>query len=268
VFRRRVRLGRSLRELVHFRELIGTLAMRDIKSRYKQAVLGIGWAVVTPVLLMVVFTIFFKRVARVDTGAAPYALFSYLGLLPWTFFNSSVSTGGQSLVSNSALLNKVYSPREVFPIASVTVAGLDLAISTLVLGVLFVVYGYAPHATSVWVPLLFLVQLMFTLGLTFALSGLLVYVRDLRQAIPIVLQLGLFATPVAYGVDKIPESWQVAYAAVNPLVPVIDGLRRTVLYGQAPRMDLLLAGGATAFVVLVIGYLLLKRLETGFADVA
>lgn len=268
IFKRRVRFFAAIRELLGYRELIRTLAERDMKSRYKQAILGVGWAVVTPLLLMLVFTVFFKRVARIDTSPAPYALFSYLGLLPWTFFSSSVTNGGQSLVSNNALLNKVYCPREVFPIASMAVAGIDFAISTLVLGVLFAVYGYAPHAEAVWVPVLLAIQIAFTLGVTLALSGLLVYVRDLRQAIPMLLQLGLFATPVAYGIDKIPENWLGVYSALNPLVPVIDGYRRTILYGLPPQGRLLVPGAITAFVVLIVGYVLLKRLETRFADVA
>lgn len=267
-FKRRVRLLSSLAELWRARELVRTLAERELRARYKQAALGFAWAVVTPIILMVVFTVFFRKIADVDTGAAPYALFSYLGVLPWTFFTSSFTTGGQSLVINNALLNKVYCPREVFPLSGIAVSAVDLVISTSVLGVLFVIYGYAPRATSIWVPLLLLVQVAFTAGVTFATAGALVYVRDLRQLMPMVVQLGLFATPVAYGLEEIPENFHLIYSILNPLVPVIDGYRRTVLYGQAPQWDLLVPGAITSVVVLLAGYLLLKRLETGFADVA
>ena len=267
-FKRRIHLGASMRELFQSGELTRSLAERDLKSRYKQAVLGVGWAVVTPLLLMVVSSVFFQRVARVDTDPAPYALFSYLGTLPWSFFNSALSNGGQSLVANNTLLNKVYCPREVFPIAAVLVSAVDLAIATGVLGVLFVLYGYGPTATAVWVPVLLAIQVAFTLGVVFIFSGVLVYVRDLRQALPMILQVGLFATPVFYGVDKFPQDLLTLYATVNPLVGVIDGYRRTVLYGQSPDWSLVGPGAATSLVILIVGYLVLKRLETRFADVA
>ncbi len=268
LFRRRLRLRQSLRELWRSRELIRTLAEREIRVRYKQAVLGFLWAIITPVVLMIVFTVFLKRVARVDTGGVPYPLFSYLGLLPWTFFSSSLSQGGQTLVNNGNLLNKVYCPREVFPLASVIVASADTTISTGVLAILFAVYTYAPKETAIWVPLLLIVQVAFTVGVTLLISGALVYLRDLRQALPILLQLGLFATPVAWGIDFVPAQWRTVYAALNPLAPVIDGYRRTMLFGQAPQLDLLLPATVTAAVVLVGGYVAFKRLETGFADAA
>lgn len=268
LFRRRVHAWSSLRELWRARELIRTLAERELRARYKQAVLGFGWAIITPVALMVIFTVFFQRVARVNTGGAPYALFSYLGLLPWTFFSTSVSTGGQSLIQNIPLLNKVYCPREVFPIAYAAVAAVDTTLALLALLVLFPLTGFMPRATSVWAPLLVLVGTAFTLGVTLVVSALIVYLRDLRHTIPIVLQLGLFATPVAYGIDAIPRHLQLLYSALNPLAPVIDGLRRVVLAGEPPAWNLLAAGTATTILVLVLGYTLFKRLEAGFADVA
>ena len=268
-FRRRIRLGQLLAELWHSRELIRTLAEREIRARYKQAVLGFGWAVVTPLALMAVFTLVFQRVARFDTGNVPYPLFTYLGILTWTFFSASVSQGGQSLVQNVSLLNKVYCPREVFPIASVTVAAIDTAVALPALVLLFAVTGFAPKATSFWVPVLLLVQVAFTLGVTFVISAIVVYLRDLRHALPIILQLGLFATPVGYPMEQvIPDRFHGLYVAINPLAAVIDGYRRVVLYGVAPRTDLLLIGGAAALLFLVFGYLLFKRLEAGFADVA
>jgi ABC-2 type transport system permease protein/lipopolysaccharide transport system permease protein len=247
---------------------VATLAERELRVRYKQTVLGLAWAVLTPVTLMVVFTLFFQRVAQVDTGGAPYPLFAYLGLLPWTFFSTSVSQGGQSLVQNVQLLNKVYCPREVFPVASVAVAASDTAMALVALGALFLVNGFLPKATSAWVPLLLTIQVAFTLGIALVTSAVVVYLRDLRHALPIILQLGLFATPVAYGIEVVPEHLQSLYSAMNPLAPVIDGYRRTILLGQAPNWQLLLPGAVTAAVVLVTGYLAFKRLETGFADVA
>jgi ABC-2 type transport system permease protein/lipopolysaccharide transport system permease protein len=190
-------------------------------------------------------------------------------LLPWTFFSSSVNQGGQSLVTNSSLLNKVYCPREVFPASSCIVALIDMLISSGVLIVLFLAYGYAPKATSVWVPMLLLIQLAFVFGVTFAVSSVLVYFRDLRHALPLIIQLGLFATPVAWPIDKfVHAQWQPLYAALNPLAAVIDGYRRTVLYGQAPDWRLVWPAAISAGVILIGGFVLLKRLEPRFADVA
>lgn len=267
-FRRRIRPAEATRELLRARELLRTLAERDLRVRYKQAVLGMAWAVLSPVMLMLIFTLLFSRAIKVDTGGAPYPLFAYLGLLPWTFFSSSVSTGGQSLLANIPLLNKVYFPREVFPLAAVLVGAVDMAVASLVLGILFGSAGYAPRGTSYWVPLLLLVQLAFTTGATLVVSIVIVYLRDLRHALPIILQFGLLATPVAYGLQIVPARWRGLYAVVNPLGPVIDGYRRSVLLGQAPDLHLLAIAAASSAVVLCGGYLVFKKLETRVADVA
>ena len=218
--------------------------------------------------MMVVFTVFFKRVADVRTFGVPYPIFTYVALLSWTFFSGAVAKAAVSITQNLTLLNKVYCPREVFPISSVVTAGVDTVIATVILGVLFVIYQFAPHLATLWVPVLFLVQLAFTVGVALLVSSLVVYVRDIRQVLPMALQLGLFATPVAYGLEVIPRSWWPVYSALNPLAPVIDGYRRTVLFGQAPRLDLLAIAAGASVVLLVVGFLGFKRMETGFADVA
>ena len=267
-FRRRVGLRSALRDLWRARELIRSLTERQLRARYKQAALGLAWAVITPLVYMVVFTLFFSRVADVDTGGAPYALFSYIGLLPWTFFSTGVSQAALSLVSNMPLLNKVSCPREVFPLSSVAGAGVDTAIATLVLGVLFVVTGYAPRVTSYWVPVLLVIGVVYTTAVSLVMGVLTVYLRDLRHVLPILLQVGLFATPVAYGIEVVPADLRALYSALNPIAPVIDGLRRCVLEGVAPRTGLVLVGAVSSVVQLIVSYRLFKRLETGIADVA
>lgn len=267
-FRRKLHPVEAMRELWRARELLGTLAERDLRVRYKQAYLGAAWALITPVTLMVVFTVVFQRVAKIDTQGVPYPLFSYLGLLPWGFFSSSLSSGSSSLVSNNSLLNKVYCPREVFPLYNIVVAGVDTAVASLVLLLLFPIFGFAPKLTSFWVPLLFMVQLAFTIGVTLTFSALLVYLRDLRQVIPFFLQLGLFASPIAYGMNFIPSKYRLLYAFLDPLGPVIDGYRRAVLYGQSPNWRLLIPAACSAAAILAAGYAVFKRLETHFADVA
>jgi ABC-type polysaccharide/polyol phosphate export permease len=268
-FKRRIRLLASLREVWRRRELVRSLAERELRARYKQAVLGFAWAVITPLLLMLVFTLVFPRVAKVTTSGAPYPLFAYLGLLPWAFFSTSVSSGGQSILTNMTLLNKVYCPREVFPIASVGVAGTDSAMAVVVLCLLFVVTGFVPHPDVVWIPLLLGVQIVYTLGVTMVMSAVIVYLRDLRHTLPIILQLGLFATPVALSLnDLVPERWQPLYVAINPLAAVIEGYRQTILLGLPPDGQLTAIATVSSVLVLIGGYALFKRLETGFADVA
>jgi ABC-2 type transport system permease protein/lipopolysaccharide transport system permease protein len=269
-FHRRINISTALKELWDFRELTITLAERDLRVRYKQAALGIAWAVIAPVVLMIAFTLLLNRFAKVNTAGAPYALFSYLGLLPWTFFSSSVSQGGLSLISNNDLLNKLYCPREVFPIAGIADAAVDALIATCVLGVLFPITGFAPKAQVYYLPLLLIVLLMFTLAVTLAVAAVTVYARDLRLALPLAIQVGLFVTPVVYGASAISGSkaFLIMYSAINPLVPVIDGLRSTVLNGMAPNWISLGVGAATSLAYLLAAFRLFKRLETGMADVA
>lgn len=267
-FRPRTNLAGAVRGVWRARQLVRTLAERELRARYKQAVLGFAWAIVTPVALMVAFSLFLNRFADVPTRGVPYPLFAYVGLLPWTFFSAALSNGGGSLLANSSLLNKVYCPREVFPLAGVVVAGVDGATALLALVGLFLLFGVGPTAEAVWVPVLLAVQVAFTVGITLVFSVSIVYLRDVRHVLALVLQFGLFATPVAYGMEAVPERLRLVYSAVNPLAPVIDGYRRTILFGQAPRWDLLAAGSLTAVVVLVGGYAYFKRLEGGLADVA
>jgi ABC-2 type transport system permease protein/lipopolysaccharide transport system permease protein len=267
-FRRTLTPIRSLREFWHARELLWALTEREFQARYAQTLLGIGWALVTPILLMLVFMVFVNQVIDIDTHGAPYSLFVYLGLLPWTFFSSAVSRGGQILVFESSVLNKVRCPREVFPTSAITVALYDFALSVFVLGVLFLITGYDPRTTAIWVPLLLVIQIAFSAGVALGLSVVVVFVRDIAQAIPLLLQLGLFATPVAYDISAIPEQWQPVYAAINPLVGVIEGYRNTILYGLQPPWRLVIPSAISACVYLVGGYLLFKKLEAGIADVA
>jgi ABC-type polysaccharide/polyol phosphate export permease len=269
-FRRRVNLVSAAKELWAFRELILTIAERDLRVRYKQAVLGLLWAVIAPVVLMVAFTVLFNRFAKVNTDGAPYALFSYLGLLPWTFFSSSISIGGLSLVSNNELLNKLYCPREVFPIAAIADASIDALIATCVLVILFPITGFAPKAEVFYLPLFLIVLAMVTLGVTLAISSVVVYARDLSLVLPLATQVGLFVTPVVYATTSISSSktFLYAFSALNPLVPVINGMRATILNGHAPNWVSLGIGAASAMIYLLGGFTLFKRLETGMADIA
>jgi ABC-type polysaccharide/polyol phosphate export permease len=267
-FRRPVRPIAAVLELWRARELVRALVERQLRARYKQALLGFGWALIPPVTMMLVMTFFVSRAVTIETYGIPYPLFSYVALLAWNFFANTLAIASTSLLGNIALLNKVYCPREVFPVSSTITSGVDATIGLSVLALLFVVHGFVPKATSVWVPVLLVVLIAFTLGFSLTMSALVVYLRDLRHMVPMISQLGLLATPIAYGMNKIPPDLRVAYSVVNPLAPVIDGLRRTVLLGQPPYIDQLLAGATTSFILLAVGFILFKKLETGFTDVA
>lgn len=267
-FRRRLGPRAVVRDLWAKRMVLVTLAERDLRARYKQSFLGAAWAVMTPLFLMVVFNLFVRRVTTVTTHGVPYQLFSYVGLLPWTFYSSALTSGGQSLVGSQALLNKIACPREVFPLAQVATSAFNSLIAAGVLLVLFGVHGFAPRATAVWAPVPLAVLAAFTVGTTLFVSSVVVYVRDVRHALPIAMQLGLFATPVAYGMEAIPARWHDLYAVLNPLGPVIETLRRTVLFGVGPDWSQLGPAAAASLAWLVAGWAVFKRLEVGFADVA
>jgi ABC-2 type transport system permease protein/lipopolysaccharide transport system permease protein len=253
--------------LVRSRGIIWSLTVRDLRSTYSQEVLGLAWALLSPFALMVVFTFLANRLGGVSTGGVWKPLFFYVGLLPWTFFANALSGGGTSLVANP-LLNKVYAPREVFPIAKILSAIVTLLCASLALAVLFALDGTWPSGTSYWAPLLLLLLFVFTVGVTLFVAGVTVYLRDMRHALPLVLQLGLFFSPILFGLEEIPRQWRGVYVAVNPVGGVIDGLRRCLLYDQAPQLTYTLIAAGVALAWLFGAFMLFKRLETGFADVS
>ena len=266
-YRRGLRLGPALRALWGSRHLIANLAKRELRVKYSQAVLGLAWAILTPFVLMVVFSIFIPKVAKINTHGIAYPVYLYTGLLAWTFFSGAISSASAILIGNP-LLNKVYAPREVFTLATMGTSGIDALAASVILGGLFLIYGDYPQATSFWVPLLVLILVAFTVGVGLIVSSVTVYLRDLRHALPLMLQVGLFVSSVIVGLDRIPARYRTLYVSLNPVAMVIDALRRTVLYGRAPNFTYLGLGSATAFITLLLGYSLFKRLETGFADVS
>ena len=228
VFKRRLRPAQTARDLWAARELVRALAERDLRARYKQAVLGFAWAVLTPLALCGIFTLVFQRAVKIDTGGISYPLFAYVGLIVWQFFSNTMNQGALSLANNLSLLNKVYCPREVFPLATMIVASVDMLIGVGVLGLLFLATWTAPAATSLWVLPLLVIQFAFTYGVALILSVAVVYLRDVRHLLPIITQMGVFATPVAYPLARIPGRLQELYCGINPLGAVIEGYRREI----------------------------------------
>jgi lipopolysaccharide transport system permease protein len=262
----------SLRELWARREMIFTLAERDVRASYKQATLGIAWALITPIAYLVIFTLVFTRfthsVKSLDIGNIPYAVYAYPGILCWTYFSTSLSSGGNSMLSNVALLQKTYFPRACFPLSQMVEAALYSVIAFIPLGIVFGIYGFAPKVETLWIPLFVVIELAFTMGVVLAFSALVVHVRDLVQVMGLLLQMGMLATPVIWPFSKVHGSLQILYGLFNPLGPVIDNVRRTMLYGLQPHWSVVLAGAIGAAGYLVFGYVVFKRLEVTFADIA
>jgi ABC-type polysaccharide/polyol phosphate export permease len=265
-FKRRQSLRHQLWELWQFRAFGITLAERDLRSRYKQAILGFAWAVLTPLLLMLAFTLLFTKFAKVDSHGVAYPVYAYVALIPWTFFSSTVTGGASSMVGNLPLLQRIFCPRELFPLSTMLSAAVDALLSVFVLGILFAITGTVPQPETFYLVILIPLLVAFTLAVTLACAGLLVYFRDLRYALPLLLQFGLLATPVAYGFESV--SFALLYSALNPLAPIIDGFRRVILFGQPPDWAPLGIAATVTFAYLYGAYRLFKRLETGFADIA
>ncbi|MBN8639994.1 MAG: ABC transporter permease [Anaerolineae bacterium] len=254
-----------LRELWNYRDLIALLAWRDISVRYKQTVLGIAWAVIQPLFSMIIFSVFFGGLAQVPSDGLPYPVFSYAALLPWTFFANSLTQSSNSLVGNANLLSKVYFPRLVIPISS-TISGIvDFGIAFVVLLLLMLIYGILPTAAVVLLPFFLLLALVTALGAGLWLSALNVEYRDIRYAVPFLVQALMFASPVVYSSTLLEEPWRTLYG-LNPMVGVIEGFRWALL-GATPPGALLGLSAVAAVVLLVTGALYFRRMEKNFADV-
>jgi lipopolysaccharide transport system permease protein len=256
----------KLGELWTYRELVYFLIWRDIKVRYKQTVLGAGWALLQPLFTMLIFSLFFGRLAKVPSDGIPYPLFSFTGLVPWTYFANGLTQASNSLISNSSMIKKVYFPRLAIPIAKVLSALLDFGLSfILLLGMTFY-YGVHPSVRMLWVPVFLLLAMAASLGASFWLSALNVQIRDVEQILPFLVQIWLFATPIAYPSSLLPQPWRTLYG-INPMVGVVEGFRWALLGAKtAPGLMLLVSCIVTA-VMLVGGAFWFRRLEKTFADV-
>jgi lipopolysaccharide transport system permease protein len=259
-------IGPGWRELWEGRELLAFLVWRDIKIRYKQTALGAAWAIIQPLFAMIVFSLFFGRLAGVPSGGLPYPIFAYCALVPWTYFANALALAGTSLVDHEQTITKVYFPRLFVPAAPVLAGLLDLAIALLLLVGLLIGYGIAPTAAVVALPLFVLLALATALGAGLWLAALNIEFRDVRYVVPFLIQVWLFATPVAYPASLVPGPWRAAYG-LNPMVGVVEGFRWAVLGGDRIPAPLLAVSTVTASVLLLSGLLYFRRTEQTFADV-
>jgi ABC-type polysaccharide/polyol phosphate export permease len=257
----------GLRELAAHRELLINLTLREIRVRYKQSVLGVGWAVVQPLVMMFIFTIVFSRFARLPSEGLPYPVFSYAALLPWTFFSSAVSNAIQSVVTGGSLIKKVYFPRAVLPLAAILTHGLDFLISAGVFGLLMLYYGVSLSIHALYVLPLLVLQLALMGGVSMLLAAFNAYYRDVRYILPVAMQVWLYATPVVWSMTMVPEQYRIPYAILNPMAAVIDGFRAALLRGTPPAWDLVGAAAVSSILLLAVAYRYFTHVQRNFADI-
>jgi lipopolysaccharide transport system permease protein len=256
----------KLRELWQYRELLYFLIWRDIKVRYKQTVLGAAWAIIQPFFTMVVFSVFFGRLAKVPSDNIPYPVFSFAALVPWTFFAHGLNQSSNSLVGSARLIKKVYFPRLAMPISTVLSGGVDFLLAFIVLLGMMLVYGIVPTLNSLWLPLFLLLALTTSLGAGLWLSAMNVQFRDVRYTVPFITQAWLFATPIAYPSSLLSEPWRTLYG-INPMAGVVEGFRWALLGTDTAPGPIILVSSLVALALLVSGAFYFRRMEKTFADV-
>jgi lipopolysaccharide transport system permease protein len=256
----------NLRDLWEYRELLYFLTWRDIKVRYKQTVLGAAWAIIQPFFTMVVFSLFFGKLAKVPSDDIPYPIFSYAALVPWTFFANGLSQSSTSLVASANLIKKVYFPRLVVPLSAVISGGVDFILAFVVLLGMMFFYGVVPTAAVVWLPLLLLLALVTSLGVGLWLTAMNVQFRDVRYAVPFLVQAWMFATPIAYPSSLLDEPWRTLYG-INPMAGVVEGFRWALLGTETAPGPIILVSALVAVGLLISGAFYFRRMEKTFADV-
>ena len=255
-----------LRELIQNAHLVLSFAKRDIRAKYKQTVFGVAWAVIQPLSLMVVFTFVFSMFARIPSEGLPYPIFSYSVLIFWMFFASSVSQGTIAMTANAPLVRKIYFPRETLLLAVMISALVDLAIAALILAGMFLYYQVALSWAMLWVIPLLGLQMLFVLTIILITSSIQVFYRDVGHALPLLLQLWMYASPIAYPLTSVPD-WLKPVYMLNPMAGIIDGYRQALLHGAHPNFAYLAIAYVVALATVGGAYLLFKRAERTFADV-
>lgn len=256
----------DLTELWRYRDLLSLLIWRDISSRYRQSVIGYGWAVLKPVLTMIIFTVIFGRVAHIPSDGMPYALFCFVALVPWMYFSSSVSSVTTSVVQSSQFLTKVYFPRLVLPLASAAVGLTEWAVQMIVLAVLMAAYKIVPTWQIVLAPAFAIICVLVTLAFGIWLTALNVKYRDVGQIVPFLLQAWMYLCPIIYPISKIPARWRIVYA-LNPMVGVVEGFRWSILGTATPDWTMMVVSLAMVTGLFVGGLYYFRKTEIAFADV-
>lgn len=256
-----------LREMWEYREVLYFLIWRDIKVRYRQTAIGAAWALIQPLMTMVVFSVFFGKLAKMPSDGVPYPMFVLTALVPWTFTSTGVNQSANSLVNNGHLITKVYFPRLLVPMARVLAGVPDIALSFALLVAMIWWYGFLrPGTHLLWIPLFALLAFFIALGVGLWLSALNVRYRDVQHAVPFLVQIWLFATPIAYPSSLLPGAWHTFYA-LNPMVTIVDGFRWAMLGTQAPAPASLVVSTVVTLTILITGAFFFRRVERSFADI-
>ncbi len=255
----------KIKDLWEYRELLYFLVWRDIKVRYKQTALGILWAIIQPVMTMVVFSIFFGNLAKLSSDGIPYPIFSFAALVPWTLFSNGLTQATNSLVASSNLIKKVYFPRLIIPIATVLAGVIDFLLAFGVLLILMIYYGITPTINTLFLPLFLVLTIIASLAVSLWLSALNVEYRDIKYVIPFLTQIWLFATPIAYSSTLLNEPWRTIYG-LNPMVGVVEGFRWALLGTNTQPGMMALASTGAALILLFSGAFYFRRMEKTFAD--
>ena len=256
----------DLRELWEYRELLFFFAWRDIKVRYRQTVLGVLWAIIQPFLTMVIFNLFFGRLANIPSDGVPYPVFSFAALVPWTFFANALTQASNSLVLSGNMLKKIYFPRLTLPIATVFAGVVDFALAFVVLLGIMIYYGLVPTANIIWLPVFALLAVVTSIGVSLWLSAMNVQFRDVRYTIPFLTQAWLFVTPIAYPSSLLPEPLRIVYG-LNPMAGVVEGFRWALLGTDTAPGPMMIVSSVVALLLLVSGAFYFRRMEQSFADV-
>ena len=256
----------KLKELLEYRELLYFLTWRDIKVRYKQTVIGAAWAIIQPFFTMVVFSLFFGKLAKMPSDGIPYPIFSYAALVPWMFFANGLSQSSNSLVGGANLITKVYFPRLVMPISGVVSGAVDFVLAFVILIGMMLFYGIMPTLNVFYLPFLLLLAFITALGVGLWLSALNVQYRDVRYVVPFLTQFWLFATPVAYPSSLLSEPWRTIYG-INPMVGVVEGFRWALLSTATAPGPIVIVSTLASLAILVSGAYYFRRMEKTFADV-
>jgi lipopolysaccharide transport system permease protein len=254
----------NLKELWEFRDLLYFFTWRDIKIRYKQTALGFMWAIIQPLMAMVIFTVFFGGLAKIPSDGIPYPIFAYTALLPWTLFAESITRSTNSMVTNAHIIKKVYFPRVALPISSVLSPLLDFAIAFIILIVLMVYYGIVPTLNIVWLPAFILLAVLTALGIGLWTSALNAMYRDFQYVVPFMVQMWMFASPIAYPASLVPSSYQLLYG-LNPMTGVIEGFRWALLGANAPSA-IILVSTFISIILVISGAFFFRRMQRTFAD--
>ena len=256
----------NLKELWHYRELLYFFVWRDIKVRYKQTVIGAGWAIIQPFCTMVVFSLFFGMLAKIPSEGLPYPVFYYSALLPWTYFANALGQATNTMVENQRVITKVYFPRLILPIAAVVSGLVDFGFAFIILIAMMLFYGIIPTAAIMLLPLLLLLGIATALAAGLWLSALNAIYRDVRYAVPFLIQFWMFASPVAYPSSLVPEKWRWLYG-LNPMAGVIEGFRWSLTGQGQPPGQLMIASVAAVLLVLIGGLIYFQKMEGTIADV-